>query len=220
MSEIVEVVVEKDEKGKQVLTDKNVAKKLYELIVDSFPEEELELIKRCPICRKKTASKEHIYTITRHMVEILVEMNRIITVDPGKHGFVFIREEPRSIRKGEEQYSMTIGGRQTHKMTWLGLITPIDHDLNPVDPEDRISRLRSAYKITDKGHALLRGEAISPASVHRKNGGTIVTEDDKTASVSRDSVKDLSYNDYIEMCKRAEIKYPALPVAVGAGDAK
>ena len=74
--------------GKYVLVDKNEAEFLFDAIVASFDKDELKDLDRCPMCRKKTDAKMHTYIPSRHMVEVLFEMARVMKADPEQNGYV------------------------------------------------------------------------------------------------------------------------------------
>jgi len=173
----VEIKLDPDT-GKYVLEDKKQAQFLFDAIMDSFSDDDLINIDRCPMCNKKTEAKLHEYKPTKRMIKVLFEMRRLLVADPEQNEFVFIREFADTIIPHQALYSMTAGAQQNHKMCYLGIITQIDPKKNPVSPGSK-GKLRAAYKITEKGMALLRGEQISPWSVHRRLGRTIITEEDK-----------------------------------------
>jgi len=210
----VKIVIDPDT-GKYVLDDPNQGEFLFQAIIDSFPEEELVKLKRCPMCNKKTVFKMLSYEVNRHMIDVLFEMRRVILSDPEQHGFVYMREETRGIREGQQLFSMTNGAQQNHKMCYLGLITQIDRNGNPVSP-GQPGALQSAYKITDKGMALMKGQKISPWRIHRKLGRTIVTKEDGESSGTIFDAKQMSYEDYVSMCVSANIEHLMVPDAIGA----
>lgn len=211
----MEVKIEKGPDGKWVLEDHKQADILFEAIINSYPEDKLKEVSRCPVCSKRTSFKLQKYMVTRHMVEVLFEMRRTMLSDPGQHGFVFMREEDYSVKLDEMSYSMTNGSQQNHKMAWLGLITPLTHDLNDCNPDYHgPDRKRSAYKITQKGLDLLYGKEISPFQVHRRCGKTVVTDEDKKSIGTVLNAKKMTADDYATMCRNAQIT----PLLVPAGD--
>jgi len=205
--------------GKYELEDSNQAKFLFDAILASFPEEELMKMERCPMCDKKTVFKMHHYEPTKRMIKILFEMRRVLVADPDQHEFVYMREEADTIKDSQALYSMVQGSQQNHKMCYLGLITQIDKKGNPVPPGST-GTMRAAYKITEKGMKLLKGESISPWRIHRRLGRTIITDEDKQTSGTILDAKDMSYDDYVNMCKNAEVDYLKLPEVVNAEAAK
>jgi len=211
---VLHITTYSDEKGRSILSDKSIATELFKLIQNTFTKEELEEAKRCPVCNSKTSFKMHKYFLTKHMAEILFEMRRIIVSDPGQNGYVMMREEKRSVRSGEKLFSMVSGSQQNHKMVWLDLIYPIDHELQKYDPAGKCPRLRSAYKISDRGYNLMNGKTISPFQIHRRCGKTIVTDEDKASSGNILDAKEMTFEDYELMCKNADITSLLLPKQV------
>lgn len=211
----MEVKLVKNKEGKLVLDNTDQANTVFEAIVNSFPEEKLKEVSRCPVCLKNTNFKLQKYMPTRHMVEVLFEIRRTMVADPGQKGFVFMREEDYSVKDDEQSYSMTNGSQQNHKMAWLGLITPLTHDLKDCNPNYHgPDRKRSAYKITQKGMDLLYGKNVSPFQVHRRCGKTVITDEDKASIGTILDAKKMTADDYAAMCRNAQIT----PLLVPTGD--
>jgi hypothetical protein len=203
-------LVEKD--GVLVLEDPSQANVLFEAIVSSLSDEELKKTPRCPVCKQRTSFKTQPYYVTKHMVEILFRMRRLMIEDPQQHGYVMMREDERSIKDNERLYSMSRGGQQNHKMAWLGLITPLTHDLKPCNPDYHGSeRMRSAYTVTQKGLDLLYGKTVSPFQIHRRRGKTIITDEDKKTAGTVLDAKEMTAEDYELMCKNAQITSLLVP---------
>lgn len=196
--------------GNYVLEDRNQAEYLFQAIVNSFSEEELIKMERCPLCRKKTAFKLSPISINRHMVEILFEMRRVMVADPDQHGFVYMREEVRGIKEKQQSYSMINGSQQNHKMCYLGLVTQIGADFEPLPPEAR-NKLQAAYKLTQKGLSLINGKSVSPWTIHRRLGRTTVTDEDKLSSGTLFDAKEMTYEDYVNMSRNAEVEHLEMP---------
>jgi len=210
------IVVNLDpETGKYTLEHKAQAEMAFEAIRNSFTEEELVKFERCPLCNHKTASKMHHYVPTKRMISILFAMRRTIMADPEQHGYVLMREESDTIKDSEALYSMAIGSQQNHKMCYLGLITQIDKECNPVEPGTP-GKMQAAYKITEKGETLMQGEPITPWKVHRKMGRTIITDEDRQTSGTTLDAKHMSYDDWVDMCKNAGVDCLKIPEAANA----
>ena len=211
---VLHITTYSDENGREMLSDKSIASMLFKLIQNTFTKEELEEAKRCPVCNNKTSFKMHKYFLTKHMAEILFEMRRIIVSDPGQSEYIMMREERRSVRENEKMFSMVSGSQQNHKMVWLDLIYPIDHEFKKYDPAGKCPRLRSAYKISERGYNLMYGKTISPFQIHRRCGKTIITEEDKISSGTILDAKAMTFEDYEAMCQNADITSLLLPKQV------
>lgn len=197
--------------GEWVLKDEALGPMAYTAILNTFRDKDkLEKVKRCPVCNRKAVFQPMVYRPTRHMVEVLFEMHRVIMHDPKQRGYVRMTEEASYLRDEDRIIGMTSGTKQIHKMIYLGLATFVDKEgkhTTKNDPERR----SSCYAITVKGMDLLAGKVISPFQIRISNSKPVFQDEDRNTSGTITDVKALTEEDWKEMARESGVTILEVP---------
>ncbi|MEN6550184.1 MAG: hypothetical protein ABFE07_29420 [Armatimonadia bacterium] len=191
------------------IEEKAEARLAFNAALNSFTKEELQEVRTCPLCGKKTATRIQHYRPTRDMVEIMFEMVRIMNRDPQGRGYVRMMEHPEHLKDEDRILGTASGTKQNHKMTKLGLISYVGHDGKPYDGSSK--RILGAYCLTQKGLDLLNGRTISPWDVHLKNGVVVMLAEDEHTSGNINDVKNLSYDEWKQMARETGVEHLLIP---------
>jgi hypothetical protein len=199
--------------GKWTFQDKTECAEAFAAIVNSFTKEELVDLKRCPMCNQKTSFKPMTYRPSRHMVEVLFEMYRVMNKDPEGRRYVKLTEEPKFLKDEEQLIGMTSGIKQIHKMIYLGLVSFVDHSGNPTTKNDPDRKL-GCYTISQKGMDLISGKDVVPWQTQIVNGRIHNAEANKNTKGNIHDVRNIGWEEWIEMAKSSGLENLEIPKAI------
>jgi hypothetical protein len=163
----------------------------------------LQEVTVCPLCERKVNTKAQKYQPTREMVDILFLMHRVMSEDPKQRGYVRMVERPERARDDERTICTANGIKQNHKMRMLDLISYVDVNHKPCLAGAK--RILGGYTLTQRGKELLMGLPITPWQIHVKNKKAVLLDEDRQTSGSITDVKDLTYDEWVEMAKVAKV---------------